>query len=232
MMENRSAEQIAENLKIIRDNVGNACVKYGRSPEEVKIMAVTKTVPPEFVNVAVEHGITLLGENRAQELESKYQAYQLKKENIHFIGHLQTNKVKQVFDKVDVIESVDSFRLAEVIDRFAEKGNIRKKIMLEVNIAKEESKNGISPEQLSGLLEQLSCLRHIEVEGIMVIPPVGKSEEYFAAAQNFFIDMQGKKMDNINMRILSMGMSGDYISAIRYGSNLIRLGTAIFGLRK
>lgn len=232
MTENRSAEQIAENLKIIRDNVGNACAKYGRNPEEVTVMAVTKTVPPELVNIAVDHGIALLGENKAQELVSKYDAYRLKKDNIHFIGHLQTNKVKQVFDKVDVIESVDSFRLAEVIDRFAEKGNIKKKIMLEVNMAKEESKHGVFPELVPTLLEQLSSLRHIEVEGMMVIPPVGRSEEYFAMTQNFFVDMQAKKMDNINMRILSMGMSGDYITAIRYGSNLIRLGTAIFGSRK
>lgn len=231
MTENKSTDEIIENLKRIYYNVENTCVQYGRSFRDIQIMAVTKTVPPESVNVAIDQGIKLLGENRAQELESKYDAYQLKKENIHFIGHLQTNKIKQVFHKVDVIESVDSFHLAEAIHEFAQKEKTRKKIMIEVNIAKELSKSGIYPEQAEELLKRLSELSGVEVIGMMVIPPKGKSEEYFAKAQNFFVDMQGKKMDNINMRILSMGMSADYVSAIQYGSRLIRLGTAIFGSR-
>lgn len=231
MMEKKSPDIVRENLKRIRANIEEACVRSGRDLADVSLMAVTKTVDPELVNIAIDGGITLLGENRAQELLSKYKAYKLGRENIHFIGHLQTNKVRQVVDKVSMIESVDSLKLAAEIDRCAAQQGKIMDILVEVNIAQEVSKNGVLPQQLDALLEGLKSYSNIRMRGIMVIPPVGEGPKYFEAARNLLIDIKGKKLDNRNVNILSMGMSYDYVEAVSYGSNIVRIGRGLFGER-
>lgn len=230
MMESRSAE-IRERLKEVRFQIEDTCQKCGRSPDDVTLMAVTKTVPAELVNVAVAEGITLLGENRAQELLEKFNTYTLPSKQIHFIGHLQTNKVRQIIDKVGMIESVDSLHLAAEIERCAALRGLTMEILLEVNIAAEASKSGVLPDELDELLERISELQHLRLRGLMVIPPIAEGPRYFELAQKLLIDIQGKKLDNKNVNILSMGMSSDYREAIRFGSNIVRIGRGLFGER-
>lgn len=236
MTENQFGNPILmERLNKIRAQVTALEKEYGRKPGEVAIMAVTKTIPPQIVNQALGWGITLLGENRVQELQEKYPFYQKENCQIHFIGHLQTNKVKYIIDKVSMIHSVDSIKLAAEIDkRCREIGKVMD-ILVEVNIGKEASKAGIFPEELEELLCQLSSFPNIKVKGLMAIPPKPtesmENGHYFSQMQELFIDISSKKLDNISMSFLSMGMSGDYASAIQYGSNIIRLGSAIFGQR-
>ncbi len=230
-----STHVTANTLELLAE-VRQAALGCGRDPTEVTLMAVTKTVAPELVNEAIGCGITLLGENRAQELLEKYAAYDKEKVDIHFIGHLQTNKVRQIIDKVSMIHSVDSVRLAEEIDRQAAKHEKIMNILVEVNIGDEDSKSGVAVDQLEDLLLEISKMSHISVRGLMCIPPVceniAESAHYFAKMQKVFIDMKQKNMDNINMSILSMGMSNDYKTAIQFGSNIVRIGTAMFGARK
>lgn len=235
-MDKRSISHVSQNTQELLEEIQQTALSCGRNPSEVRLMAVTKTVAPELVNEAISCGIRLLGENRVQELLEKYDAYEKKGVEIHFIGHLQTNKVRQIIDKVTMIHSVDSLRLAEEIDRQAAKFNKVMDILIEVNIGGEESKFGIPPEQLEDLLDQISKLSHVSVKGLMAIPPVcvnsAENAHYFKKMQQLFIDMKQKNMDNRNMSILSMGMSGDYKAAIQYGSNIVRIGTALFGARK
>lgn len=194
-------------------------------------MAVTKTVPAELVNVAIQEGIDLLGENRVQEFQSKRESYDLRKAEVHFIGHLQTNKVKYLADTVTMIESVSSYKLAEEIDRIMGKKQKKMPVLLEVNIGNEESKSGFEPNNLVENLEKLSKLSNISIKGLMCTPPKGESEKFFYNIQKLFVDIKGKKLDNIDMSVLSMGMSADFEQAIQYGSNIVRLGTVLFGHR-
>ena len=209
--------------------------RRARDPSEVQVMAVTKTVDPVLVNAAIGAGITLLGENKAQELCAKYDSYHKDGVQIHFIGHLQTNKVRQIVDKVSMVESVDSIKLAREIDRHCAAIGKVMDVLLEVNIGREENKTGIFPELLPALLEEAGKLEHIRVRGLMTIPPVCETEEevlqYFSQMRQLFIDIKQKKYDNISMEILSMGMSADYLAAVRCGSNIVRIGTAMFGQR-
>ncbi len=222
---------ISENIKKIIFNIEEAKAKYRNSNDVVEIMAVTKTVPYEAVNYAVECGIKLLGENRVQEYLSKKEFYSPKAE-VHFIGHLQSNKIKYIIDSVSMIQSVDSFKLAKEIDRLAKNQNIKMNVLIEVNIGDEPSKSGISSVELESLMHQVSQLENIKVKGLMAIPPVGGGEKYFEKMHELFIDIQAKNIDNINMSILSMGMSSDYELAVKHGSNLVRIGTKLFGVRK
>ena len=231
MMENSLVDQIRERLRKIRAEIEEVCLECGRDPSEVTLMAVTKTVPAEVVNLAIEEGITLLGENRAQELLAKYETYSLPAKQIHFIGHLQTNKVRQIIDKVGMIESVDSLRLAEEIDRCAAAKGITMDILLEVNIAEEPSKSGLLPGEIDSVLEGIGKLEHVKLRGLMVIPPVGEGALYFERANKLLIDIRAKKLDNSSMSILSMGMSSDYTDAIRFGSSIVRIGRGLFGER-
>lgn len=231
MTASSSTELVLENLKRIRADVEETCLSCGRDPSEVSLMAVTKTVSAERVNTALDAGVTLLGENRAQELLEKFEKYRAVPEQIHFIGHLQTNKVRQVIDKVGMIESVDSARLAYEIERCAAARNKVMDILVEVNIAGEKSKSGVLPEALDELLDEVSAMPHLNFRGIMVIPPVGEGAKYFEQAHNLLIDIKGKKMDNRNVNILSMGMSSDYREAVKSGSNIVRIGRALFGER-
>ncbi len=222
---------VSENIKRIRYNVEEAKAKYRKSDETVKIMAVTKTVPYERVNLAVNEGITLLGENRVQEYLEKKDFYD-KKAEINFIGHLQSNKIKYIIDSVTLIHSVDSAELAAEIDRRAAKAGKIMDVLIEVNIGGEESKSGVSPGGLRELLYKASELKSVRVMGLMTIPPIGGSEKAFAEMKQLFEDMKSESIVGVRMDILSMGMSADYVSAVKYGSNIVRIGSGIFGSRK
>ena len=229
--------QIAENVKRFRAEVEEAAIKAGRSPQDVKVMAVTKTQPPELVNQAIAAGVTLLGENRAQELCEKYDLYDRGGEvEIHFIGHLQTNKVKMVLDKVSTVQSVDSLRLAGEISKQAEKRGVTVELLLEVNVGGEESKAGVPPQMAESLAREIALLPGVKLRGLMAIPPIWnksvENERFFAQMQEMLVDIRDKNIDNISMEILSMGMSGDFEAAIKHGSTLVRLGTALFGDRQ
>ncbi len=222
---------IAENYKEIVNNVENAKAKY-RSPEEkIQIMAVTKTVEPEKVNFAVSQGITLLGENRVQEYLSKKDSYSPEAQ-VHMIGHLQTNKVKYIINDVSMIQSVDSFKLATEINRLALKNNKTMDILVEVNVGSEDSKSGVPAAEALSLAEQISLLENVRIRGLMAIPPINCSEALFEKMQTLYEELSSKRLSGMSCDVLSMGMSGDYETAIKYGSNLIRIGTKLFGARK
>lgn len=221
---------IDENYKRIEYNVQEAVSKYRNSNDRIEIMAVTKTVDPEAVNHAIRLGIDLLGENRVQEYMAKKDFYN-KNADVHFIGHLQTNKVKYIIDSVSLIQSVDSAKLAAEIDKHAKRLGKIQDILIEVNIGNEESKDGIDRSFLRDLLYEVSEMKNIKVRGLMTIPPADNSEKFLCDMQQLYIDISGENIDNISMDILSMGMSNDYIKAIQYGSSLIRIGRGLFGPR-
>ncbi len=222
---------IDENYKRIIDTMEEAKAKYRKPTDEITLMAVTKTVAPEAVNHAVACGIHTLGENRVQEYLSKKEFY-AKDASVHFIGHLQTNKVKYIIEDMDLIHSVDSLHLAEEINRHAARIQKVQNVLIEVNVGGEASKSGVDPEQLEELLLGVAQLSNVHVQGLMTIPPATEDEKFLFRMQQLFLDISAKKMDNIDMEILSMGMSGDYAAAIRYGSTLVRIGSALFGARK
>lgn len=221
--------EISENIKQICFEIEQAKAKYRKSDDKVEIMAVTKTVDPQRVNEAIACGISLLGENRVQEYISKKDFYE-KSADVHFIGNLQTNKVKYIIDSVSMIQSVDSLKLALEIDRQAKKHNRTMDILLEVNIGDEASKGGFSEDELDDNILEIAKLENVRICGLMTIPPPN-CEKFLYKMQKLFIDKRAKKYDNVSMDILSMGMSGDYANAVKYGSNIVRLGTAIFGKR-
>lgn len=221
---------IDENFKRIRENVNNSIAKYRKSIDNVRIMAVTKTVQPEAVNHAITLGIDLLGENKVQEYLSKKDLY-YKSAEMNFIGRLQTNKVKYIINDMSLIHSVDSIKLAQEINRLALKNSKVQDVLVEVNIAGEESKAGVKPELLKDFLLEVSTLENIRVKGLMTLPPANSGDKFLAKMQELYIDISEEKLDNISMTILSMGTSGDYTQAIKYGSTLVRIGTALFGAR-
>lgn len=222
--------EIEENLKEIRFNIAEAVSKYRKPDDNVRLMAVTKTVPFEYVNHAVSLGIDLLGENKVQEYQSKMDYYD-KSAEVQFIGHLQTNKVKYIINNVSMIQSVDSLKLASEINRLATANNLTMDVLCEVNIGGEDSKSGIAPDDLSELLENISQLENIRVRGLMTIPPPTGSDVFLAKMQELFIAEREKKNKKISMDILSMGMTHDYAQAVKYGSTLVRIGTGLFGAR-
>ncbi len=223
-------DYVDENYKRIINNLNEAKVRAGRENDTIGIMAVTKTVDPSVINHAVSScGIKVLGENRVQEYLSKKEEYL--PASVHFIGQLQTNKVKYIIDSVDMIQSVDSIKLASEIDRHADRIGRTMNVLCEVNIAGEESKGGVVPEKLEELLCEMSKLKNIKVCGLMTVPPAVDSEKFLLKMQELYIDISSKKIDNINMNVLSMGMSGDYEKAVQYGSTMVRIGSALFGAR-
>ena len=233
MMEKSS--EIRRNVEAVQEQIGRAAAEAGRDPSEIRLMAVTKTQSAARVNEAIAAGVTLLGENRAQELLEKYDGYDRAGCGIHFIGHLQSNKVRSIVDKVSMIESVDRLSLAQEISRCAQLHGLVMPVLIEVNIGREQSKSGVLPEALPELLEKISLLPGLSVRGLMAIPPniedTVQKEGYFEQMYRHFIDMKAKKLDNVSMTILSMGMSHDYPLAIRHGSNVVRIGRALFGER-
>ncbi|MDD6526731.1 MAG: YggS family pyridoxal phosphate-dependent enzyme [Oscillospiraceae bacterium] len=239
MMERFSVEEgfsnIEHNLSVIRENIKIAAEKSGRTAEDIKLMAVTKTVEPVFINHAIECGIDLIGENKVQEFLSKEEFLNLDNCKVHLIGHLQTNKVKQIVGKVEMIQSVDSIRLAREISKQSEKLGICTDCLIEVNIGEEESKTGIAYDEVMRLIEEIISLPSIKIQGLMSIPPICENVsdlcKYFEKMNRLFIDIKAKNIDNINMSVLSMGMSGDYKEAVACGANLVRIGSSIFGPR-
>lgn len=227
---------ITENIKIIRERVAVSAEKSGRNADDIKIMAVTKTVDPIFINHAIDNcGIDLIGENRVQEFFSKKESLHLDKCEVHLIGHLQTNKVKQILPEVSMIQSVDSIKLAREIGKIALKTGKTADILIEINIGQEDSKFGIDRNEIEEFVYNLSEIKGLKVKGLMSIPPFSAQkdvlEKFFLDMYRFFIDIRSKKIDNIDMDILSMGMSGDYEQAIINGSNLVRIGSSMFGKR-
>ncbi|SHM77581.1 YggS family pyridoxal phosphate-dependent enzyme [Ruminococcus flavefaciens] len=227
MVKSNDLAYIDENLHIIRERCADAKVKY-RSPEDnVRIMAVTKTVAPEAINHAIELGIDLLGENRVQEYLSKADFYD-KSAEVQFIGHLQTNKVKYIINTVSMIQSVDSLRLGQEISRLAVKNGRTMDILCEVNIGGEDSKSGVDPKELSELIGGLKQLDGIRIRGLMTIPPPSDSDIFLGRMKELYDSVKAQYPD---MDTLSMGMTHDYAEAIKYGSTLVRIGTGLFGAR-
>ena len=226
---------IAENIRVIRETMAQAAKAAGREPSEVLLCAATKMNDAAAVREAVAAGVDCCGENRVQELTQKLAEGAYTGKPVHFIGHLQTNKVKQVVGKVDLIESVDRMELLECIEKTAAKLGIVQPILLEVNIGAEESKSGFSQEEIWQTVEKMADFPHCRLRGLMAIPPIslhpGDNRRYFAEMRNLFVDISEKKYDNVAMECLSMGMSGDYADAIAEGATMIRVGTAIFGPR-
>lgn len=223
-------EYLVENYKEICYNIENSKLKYRDIDDNVRIMAVTKTVDPALINFAVDCGIDLLGENRVQEFLSKKELY--KPCEVQFIGHLQTNKVKYIINDVSQIQSVDSLKLATEIDRQAKKNGRTVNILIEVNIGEELSKSGISRMEVLELLKRISELENVNINGLMAIPPINAEDKIYADLQELYQEIGQKKLNRINMNVLSVGMSGDYAKAVQYGSNLVRIGTKLFGARK
>lgn len=227
---------VGENYRRISNEVRELAVRAGRSEGDVRLMCVTKTVEPPYINEALRLGADLIGENRVQEFLGKKDELELSGVQAHLIGHLQTNKVRQIVGEVDMIESVSSFKLAKEISRVSAARGIVTDCLAEVNIGREESKSGIMPEELFETLAMISELPGIRIRGLMAIPPIcgdmDEARRYFAAVRQYFIDIKDKKLDNINMELLSMGMSADYPAAIAEGSNIVRVGSAIFGARR
>ena len=226
---------IAENVAAIRQELEKAALAAGRDPKEIQLCAATKMNDAEAVRQAIAAGVDCCGENRVQELTQKLAQHAYDGAPVHFIGHLQTNKVKQVVGKVALIQSVDSLRLLCAIDTEARKQGIVQDILLEINIGQEESKSGFREEEILPLLEKIGDFPNICVKGLMAIPPIsqnsGDNLKYFQKISHLSVDIKAKKYDNVTVKCLSMGMSGDYQDAIRCGSTMIRIGTAIFGAR-
>ena len=226
---------IAENVAVIRAKMDAAALACGRDPKEILLCAATKMNDAEAVREAIRAGVDLCGENRVQELVAKQKENAYEGAPIHFIGHLQTNKVKQVVGKVDLIQSVDSLRLLKAIDAEAAKQGIVQDVLLEINVGQEDSKSGFDPDEVLSILEQISDFSHIFVCGLMAIPPIsqnsGDNRKFFQKILQLSVDITAKKYDNVLVKCLSMGMSDDFEDAICCGSTMIRVGTAIFGKR-
>ena len=227
---------IQEHVDQVRAHIAAAARSAGRDPEEITLCAATKVQSDSTIREAIAAGITVCGENRVQELTAHLAADAYRGAQVHFIGHLQTNKVKQVVGRVSLIHSVDSEHLLRAIEAQAAKQDLAQDILLEVNIAGEESKGGCTPDQAGALALLTRELPHVRLRGLMAIPPIspepGANRPYFAAMRQLFVDIKANMGDNQdNMDCLSMGMSGDYPDAIAEGATLVRVGTALFGPR-
>ena len=225
---------IKDNLDLVEQNIKEACVRSGRERSAVKLIAVSKTKPVSLLQEAYDCGCRDFGENHVQEIVEKYD--KLPKDiRWHMIGHLQKNKVKYIIDKVCMIHSVDSYDLAREISKRALNAGIVMPILIEVNTGGEESKSGISPENTIDIIKRISILPGIEVHGLMTVPPIAKIPEdnrtFFRMLYKLSVDINEQKIDNIKMGELSMGMSGDYQTAIEENATFVRVGTAIFGAR-
>ena len=225
---------IKENIENINAKIEAACQRSGRKREEVLFLVVSKTIDVPRIKEAVACGMTSLGENKVQEIMDKYEPMG---EGIkwHLIGHLQTNKVKYIIDKVELIHSVESIKLAEEISKRAVAKGVTANILLEVNVAGEESKFGIKPEECEQMVREISVMPNVVIKGLMTVAPAVENEEenrkYFRQMKQLLVDINSKKIDNVNMTELSMGMTGDYEVAIEEGATIVRIGTGVFGAR-
>lgn len=225
---------IQENLKKVKENIEKSCAASGREREEVTLIAVSKTKPVSMLMEAYDCGQRIFGENKVQEIMDKYE--QMPDDvQWHMIGHLQRNKVKYIVDKVAMIHSVDSLRLAETIEQEAAKKNVVVPVLVEVNVAQEESKYGLSPEEVLPFLEKVAHYSHLQVQGLMTIAPFvenpEENREIFHKLRKLSVDIREKNINNITMSVLSMGMTGDYQVAVQEGATMVRVGTGIFGER-
>ncbi len=234
MME-KLLSNVEYNYKLIEERINEAALKSGRQRKDITFLAATKTVDVEVINYAISLGLRYIGENKVQELLSKYEKYNLENTSLQFIGHLQSNKVRQIVGKVDLIQSVDSVKLCREISKQSVKNNLTSDVLIEINIGDEESKSGVNTEQVYELLDEIKDFDNISVKGLMCIPPIcdtpQKNLNFFNKMNNIFIDISSKNIDNISMDILSMGMSSDYYEAILSGANMVRIGSSLFGAR-
>ncbi len=225
---------VRENLEVVEKNIRKACQRAGRSESDVTLICVSKTKPVEMIREAYEAGKREFGENKAQELKEKFE--QLPQDiKWHFIGHLQTNKIKYIIGKACLIHSVDSYHLAEAIEKECIKKNAEADILVEVNVAQEASKFGLKLEDTMSLVEQISRLPHLHIRGLMTIAPYVQDPEenrgIFRQLKKLSVDIRAKNIDNVDMSVLSMGMTGDYQVAVEEGATHVRVGTGIFGER-
>lgn len=225
---------ITENLEQVRKNIDEACRMAGRDPKEVTLIAVSKTKPVSMLKEAYDAGARCFGENKVQEIMDKHP--QLPEDiQWHMIGHLQRNKVKYIVDKVSMIHSVDSLRLAQTIEQEAAKHNVCVPVLLEVNVAQEESKFGLKMDEVLPLIETIADFPHIKVQGLMTIAPYVEDAEdnrdFFRQLKKLSVDIEAKNINNVSMSVLSMGMTGDYQVAVQEGATMVRVGTGIFGER-
>lgn len=225
---------IVNNLKDVEQKIVYACKNAGRSREEVTLVAVSKTKPIEDIQEVLKNNIYEFGENKVQEITYKYDALS-KDINWHMIGHLQRNKVKYIIGKVKLIHSVDSIRLAEQIEKESARNNCVTNVLIEINVANEQSKFGFLLEEAEDAIMQIAKMKHINLQGLMTIAPYVENPEdnrhFFHNLHNFFVDISNKNIDNVCMSVLSMGMTGDYQVAIEEGATMVRVGTGIFGER-
>ena len=226
---------LKENYEEVRRKIDEACKRTGRNPADVTLIAVSKTKPLSDIEEIIRDTSAIdFGENKVQELVEKYENVS-KPVNWHMIGHLQTNKVKYIVDKVCMIHSVDSLNLAKTIEKEASKRNVTVNVLIEVNVAQEESKFGVSVDEVLPLINEIKDLQHVRVKGIMTIAPFVDDPEdnrvYFRKLRDLSLDIQSKSIDNIDMSVLSMGMTNDYEVAVEEGATLVRVGTGIFGAR-
>ena len=225
-----------ENYPRVLEEIARAAEQAGRRPEEITLLAATKTVPMEVINHAIDRGLSCMGENRVQELLDKYDGLHRDRCDVQFIGQLQTNKVKYLIGRVSCIQSVGSVKLAREISRLCLRENTTMKVLVEVNIGREESKGGVLPEALYECVDEIRTLPGIQVTGLMAIPPIceniAKLRGYFSAVRQSYVDIAAKKMDNVSMSCLSMGMSSDFAEAIACGATMVRVGSSLFGKRE
>jgi hypothetical protein len=225
---------LIENLQKIRENIASAAKISGQSPEDIVLVGVTKTVDAPAIKPFLEAGGRILGENKAQELLTKCHDPLLQQAEWHFIGHLQTNKVKQIIDKVSMIQSVDSLHLAEEIDKRARQADLRMDVLIEINIANEPTKYGFSPTETERIFDNLLKLSNIRVKGLMCMPPfienVEKNKPFYTKFLQLAVDIK-KNFGNNHIQFLSMGTSLDYAYGVACGINMVRIGTALFGAR-
>ncbi len=225
---------LKDDLQAIEERVSAACARCGRRRDEVLLLAVSKTKPADMIREAYDLGVRAFGENHPQEIRDKAP---ILPDDIdwHMIGHLQTNKIKYIIDRVCMVHSVDSFHLAEALSKEAVRRNLVMPVLLEVNMAQEASKDGVSPNEAEALIRQIAPLSGIHVEGLMTIAPITETPEsnrgYFRDLKKLSVDIDAKNIDNVTMRHLSMGMTGDFEVAIEEGATIVRVGTGIFGAR-
>lgn len=230
------SEKLIDRYNEVRAKIDETCVKCGRDPKEVTLIAVSKTKPLEDIEELIKYEVNDFGENKPQELKKKFDEVSVPV-RFHQIGHLQTNKVKYIINKTSLIHSVDSYKLAQVIEKEAAKRDIFVDILVEVNYAGEESKFGVSKDEALGLVKEIaSSFRHINVKGLMTIAPfVDDPEEnrpIFKGMRELLLDIKSQNIDNVDMSVLSMGMTNDYVVAVEEGATMVRVGTAIFGERQ
>lgn len=231
---------IKENIATIEENIQKACDKSARDIDEVTLIAVSKTQPISMIEEAYDNGLLIFGENKVQELVAKYEEIEKNKTKLtnvewHLIGHLQRNKVKYIVDKVTLIHSVDSLKLAKQIEKEAKKNEINVDILIEVNIAEDPNKFGLKENEVLPAIQEISKLKRVNIKGLMTVPPYADNPEdnrgHFRKMKQLFIDIDQENIDNVSMEILSMGMSGDYGVAIEEGATMVRIGSSIFGDR-